>query len=111
MGEHRRLTRGIQDIHSDNLLIALTSDSILSRVEQNEIDKPSPRKQVGDTIIYVSQFMLGGAGPLTICDFGQGRIGSQHRGNAMPLPYRAPEVILNMIWGDAVDLWSVGLLV
>ncbi|KAM0418790.1 hypothetical protein ACHAPT_012300 [Fusarium lateritium] len=28
----------------------------------------------------------------------------------MPVPYRAPEVILDMTWGNAVDAWSVGLL-
>ena len=55
--------------------------------------------------------MLGGAGPLTICDLGQARVGSVHSGKAMPVPYRAPEVILNMEWGNAVDVWSVGLLV
>ena len=55
--------------------------------------------------------MLGGAGPLTICDLGQARIGNEHSGKAMPVPYRAPEVILGMKWGTAVDIWSVGLLV
>ncbi|KAG7151020.1 Serine/threonine-protein kinase SRPK like [Verticillium longisporum] len=98
------------DLHSDNLLIAITDDSILFTVEDNEIHRPSPRKEIGDTIVYVSQYVLGGAGPLTICDLGQARIGSEHFGNAMPLPYRAPEVILNMPWGYAVDAWSVGLL-
>lgn len=29
----------------------------------------------------------------------------------MPLPYRAPEVILDMEWGKSIDSWSVGLLV
>ncbi|PNY27627.1 SRSF protein kinase 3, partial [Tolypocladium capitatum] len=99
-----------QDLHSDNLLVAITDDSVLSMVEENEIHKPSARKQIGDVIIYVSQYMLGGAGPLTICDLGQARIGKEHHGKAMPLPYRAPEVILNMTWGTAVDAWSVGLL-
>ncbi|KPM34438.1 hypothetical protein AK830_g12138 [Neonectria ditissima] len=97
------------DLHSDNLLIAITDDSILSTLEENEIYKPSARK-IGDTIIYISQYMLGGAGPLTICDLGQARIGKVHCGNAMPVPYRAPEVILGMTWGNAVDIWSVGLL-
>lgn len=55
--------------------------------------------------------MFGGAWPLTICDLGQARIGGEHRGNAMPVQYRAPEVMLNMPWGNAVDLWAVGLLV
>ncbi|KAH7333297.1 kinase-like domain-containing protein, partial [Rhexocercosporidium sp. MPI-PUGE-AT-0058] len=71
---------------------------------------PSARKQVGDTIIYVSRYMLGGAGPLIICDFGQAHIGNKQRGNAMPVPYRAPEIILNMEWDSAIDVWSLGLL-
>ncbi|KAL6361369.1 hypothetical protein LRP88_04837 [Fusarium phalaenopsidis] len=28
----------------------------------------------------------------------------------MPMAYRAPEVILGMTWGNAVDVWSTGLL-
>ncbi|KAF5532666.1 serine threonine kinase [Fusarium mexicanum] len=98
------------DIHSDNLLVALEDDSILSTVEDNELHRPSARKVVDETVIHVSQYMLGGAGALTICDLGQARIGKVHRGNAMPLPYRAPEVILGMTWGNSVDVWSVGLL-
>lgn len=91
--------------------MAITDDGILSTVEENEMQKPSARKAIDDTIIYVSQYMLGGAGPLTICDLGQARIGKVHRGNAMPMVYRAPEVILGMTWGNAVDVWSTGLLV
>ncbi|KAG7152069.1 Dual specificity protein kinase CLK2 like [Verticillium longisporum] len=98
------------DLHSDNLLIAITSDSVLAKVEQNEVERPSPRKQTDEVTIQVSQYVLGGAGPLTICDLGQARIGDEHFGNAMPLPYRAPEVILDMPWGYRVDNWSVGLL-
>lgn len=93
-------------------MIALQDDSILAKVEQNEIDAPSARKRIGDTIIYVSQYMLGGRGALVMSDFGQARIGAeQHHGNAMPVAYRAPEVILGMPWGAAVDTWSAGLLV
>ncbi|KAJ4313616.1 hypothetical protein N0V84_009323 [Fusarium piperis] len=98
------------DIHSDNLLIAITDDSVLVTVEDNELHRPSARKYVDDTVIHISQYMLGGAGALTICDLGQARIGKVHRSNAMPVPYRAPEVILGMTWGNAVDIWSVGLL-
>lgn len=103
--------RPMPDLHSDNLLVAITDDSILAKVEEDEILEPAARKQDDDRFIYVSRYMLGGAGPLTICDFGQARIGSVHTGPAMPLPYRAPEVILNMDWGSSVDLWTVGLLV
>ncbi|KND88080.1 Serine/threonine-protein kinase SRPK [Tolypocladium ophioglossoides CBS 100239] len=78
-------------IHTDNLLVAITDDSVLFIVEENEIHKPSARKQIGDIIIYA-------------------RIGREHHGIAMPVPYRAPEVILNMTWGTLVDAWSIGLL-
>lgn len=105
------LTNKSQDIHWDNLIVALADDSVLADMEELEINKPSARKQVGDSITYVSRFMLGGAGALTICDFGGARIGKEHTANAMPVPYRAPEIILNMKWGSAVDIWSVGLLV
>lgn len=61
--------------------------------------------------IHVSQFSLESFGPLYLCDFGEARVGSRHEGIAMPLQYRAPEIILGMPWGHSVDMWSVGLLV
>ena len=84
---------------------------MISTMEEDEIRSPSARKKVDDTFIYISRYMIGGAGPLTICDLGQARIGKEHNGSAMPLPYRAPEVILDMKWDQSVDMWSLGLLV
>lgn len=55
--------------------------------------------------------MLESFGPLYLCDLGEARVGSQHEGVAMPVQYRAPEIILGMSWGHLVDMWSVGLLV
>ncbi|GAW24058.1 hypothetical protein ANO14919_136370 [Xylariales sp. No.14919] len=98
------------DLHPGNLLIGITDDSIPSVVEERELYKPSERKRVHDRTIYTSQIMLGGRGPLTICDLGQARIGESHRGPAGPIPYRSPEVILGMEWGNPIDLWSVGLM-
>lgn len=102
-----------KDLHSDNLLIAITDESIFSRVEEDEAQAPSARKQADNgTYIYISRYMMGGAGALTIGDLGQARLGvSGLKGSAMPTPYRAPEVILNMEWGAAVDMWSVALVV
>ncbi len=80
-------------------------------MEEDEIREPAARKEDNSRFTYVSWYMLGGAGALTICDFGQARIGSEHTGRAMPLPFRAPEIILDMEWGSPVDLWAIGLLV
>ncbi|KAI0970831.1 kinase-like protein [Xylaria arbuscula] len=98
------------DLHLDNLLVSVTDESIMSAIEESELNRPSARKQIHGRIIHTSQIVLGGAGPLTICDFGQARIGKIHRGYAMPTQYRSPEIILDMDWGNGVDLWSVGLM-
>ncbi|OAA53454.1 protein kinase-like protein [Niveomyces insectorum RCEF 264] len=99
------------DIHSDNLLISLVDNSILAAIEEDEMKTPVARKRVDDdSFVYVSRYMLGGKGHLVICDFGQARIGGRHTASAMPVPYRAPEILLHLPWGHAVDMWSVGLL-
>lgn len=99
------------DLHSDNLLVAMTETDVLGKVEESEFKTHSARKVVEDRTIHVSQYLLGGAGPLTISDLGQARIGKENRGNAMPVQYRAPEVILDMSWGSAIDVWAAALLV
>lgn len=100
------------DLHLDNLLVALKENSIMAKMEEVELCKPSARKQVDDRTIHTSRMMLGGGGgPLTICDLGHARIGEKHHGFAMPTQYRAPEVILDMEWGNSIDIWSVGLIV
>ncbi|KAI1132552.1 kinase-like protein [Nemania abortiva] len=98
------------DLHLDNLLIAVTENSIMAEMEEVELNRPSPRKQADDRTIHTSRMMLGGRGRLTICDLGHARIGEKHRGFAMPTQYRAPEVILDMEWGNPIDIWSVGLI-
>ncbi|KAF5623651.1 serine threonine kinase [Fusarium sp. NRRL 25303] len=108
--------RALQELQQDNvfqqsLVTSALDQTLLGLNYLHDADViHTARKFVDETVIHVSQYMLGGAGALTICDLGQARIGKVHRGNAMPLPYRAPEVILGMTWGNSVDVWSVGLL-
>ncbi|KAL5315917.1 hypothetical protein ACEPPN_016791 [Leptodophora sp. 'Broadleaf-Isolate-01'] len=78
--------------------------------EEDELVRPSSRKTIDGVTIHVSQFLLENFGPLYLCDFGEARVGSHHEGIAMPIQYRAPEIILGMSWGHSVDMWSVGLL-
>ncbi|KAJ8128705.1 hypothetical protein O1611_g4929 [Lasiodiplodia mahajangana] len=98
------------DVHAGNLLIGIEDESQLAEFEEAELVRPSSRKMVDGITIHVSQFLLGSFGPLYLCDFGEARVGSQHEGTAMPIQYRAPEIILGMSWGHSVDMWSVGLL-
>lgn len=83
----------------------------LAEFEEAELVRLLSRKMVDGITIHISQFLLESSGPLYLCDFGEARLGSQQDGIAMPIQYRAPEVILGMSWGHSVDLWSVGLLV
>lgn len=92
-------------------MIAMADQSVLAEVEELEVKEPSPRKYTGGRTIHLSRNFLGGPGPVTMSDLGQARIGNSHLGNAMPVQYRAPEVILNMPWGKPIDVWSVGLMV
>ena len=52
-----------------------------------------------------------GQGELLNTERKNARISSEHYGKAKPVPYRAPEDILGLKWGNTVDIWSVGLLV
>lgn len=98
-------------MHAGNLLIGIDDESQLGEFEEAEINRPSSRKIVDDVNIHVSQVLLESFGPLYLCDFGEAHVGSKHEGIAMPIQYRAPEIILGMPWGHSVDMWSVGLLV
>lgn len=101
----------IKDVHAGNLLISIDDESQLAGFAEAELVRPSSRKVVDGITIHVSQFILESFGPLYLCDFGEARVGSQHKGIAAPVQYRAPEIILGMSWGHSVDMWSVGLLV
>ncbi|RAH40949.1 kinase-like protein [Aspergillus brunneoviolaceus CBS 621.78] len=72
--------------------------------EEEEKSSPSPRKSVGDRVIYASQKLRKTTqhGRPTLCDLGQARRGSDiYHGDIQPYIYRAPEV----------DIWNAGLLV
>ncbi|KAL1967096.1 hypothetical protein VTN77DRAFT_3620 [Rasamsonia byssochlamydoides] len=99
------------DISPNNLLQGIKDNTILSQIEQDEIERPTPRKILSDRTIYCSRPMPVTTGLPVLCDLGEARIGSQkHRGDIMSGVYRAPEVILGMDWDCKVDIWSVGLM-
>ncbi|KAK9384674.1 kinase-like domain-containing protein [Lipomyces mesembrius] len=47
-----------------------------------------------------------------LCDFGEARSGSsKFHEDIQPYLYRAPEVLLRMVWDRKVDIWNIGVLV
>ncbi|KAB8222409.1 kinase-like domain-containing protein [Aspergillus novoparasiticus] len=100
------------DISSNNILQGNMNSKILSQVEEDELNRPSPRKALDDRYIYYSRPMPVCASLPVVSDLGEARIGKQkHRGDIMPGIYRAPEVILDMDWDCKVDIWSTGAMV
>ena len=80
-------------------------------MEQDELDRPVPRKILPDRTIYLSRPIPITRGPPILCDFGAARRGKQFSGDVMPGVYRAPEVILGMEWNSKIDIWSIGVMV
>ena len=108
-----RLTQRKLDLSPNNILVG-TDDTALSKVEQAEITKPSPRKILGDRTIHLSYAMPTTYDPLSITDFGAARLGlpgQKYTGDVMPGVFRAPEIIAGMEWDSKIDIWSVGVMV
>ncbi|ROV96570.1 hypothetical protein VMCG_07836 [Cytospora schulzeri] len=99
------------DISPNNILQNIEDVSVLSQVEQGEIEQPIARKTLKDRTIYNSRPMPLVRGLPILCDLGEARIGKQkHKGDIMPGIYRAPEVILGMDWDSKVDIWAIGIM-
>lgn len=98
-------------------MLTLRNPSILDLVAQDEINDPSPRKQLDDRDIYLSRNYwalspedLGGS---VITDFGLAVRGDGPPNNhtIQPDEYRAPEVCLGHNWSYSVDIWNLGVMV
>jgi serine/threonine protein kinase len=102
------------DIQEKNIMLGIEDNSILTDFEESEKSNPSPRKIVGDQVIYASR-KLGRTkhhGRPVLCDFGQARFGlTKYCGDIQPYIYRAPEVLLRMPWDQKVDIWNVAVVV
>ncbi|KAJ9318186.1 hypothetical protein DTO271D3_1443 [Paecilomyces variotii] len=104
------------DLKSDNILLALRNPSILDSIAQDEINNPSPRKQLDDRDIYLSRNYWGLSpdelGRPLITDFGLAVRGDgpPHSHPIQPEGYRAPEVCLGGNWSSSVDIWNLGVM-
>ncbi|KAG5959629.1 hypothetical protein E4U56_004889 [Claviceps arundinis] len=111
---HRECHVAHADIKENNILLE-ADKAVFRAFEQDELDEPSPRKELDGRTIYASRElnMPGKIGVPVLCDFG----------SAIPLDdttrcekiqpdiYRAPEVILDIPWTSSVDIWNVGCMI
>ncbi|CAG7917644.1 unnamed protein product [Penicillium olsonii] len=106
------------DIKADNIMFGIKDDSVFPDFEENELNKPVPRKEVGsDTdvrTIYISQELKipkQVSSPI-LCDLGSAVHGDKHHSVFIqPQIYRAPEVILGVPWTFSADIWNVGCMI
>ncbi|PWY66234.1 kinase-like protein [Aspergillus eucalypticola CBS 122712] len=110
------------DLKPDNILLTLHDTSLLPSFAAAESTSPSPRKIVSLTTDPPPQRTIYKSRPFpppkgnknyglpTLCDFSEARIGTVQMNSGpfiQPSIYRAPEVIFEMDWGCAVDVWGV----
>ncbi|CAD0114711.1 unnamed protein product, partial [Aureobasidium uvarum] len=108
------LHREAKVIHTDfqpnNVLIGIQDNSVLDKFAKMANENPVLRKELSNRIIYVSQPMPLTKGLPSLSDFSEARFGTcTQSGLIMPNVYRAPEVILDMEWSYAVDIWSFAM--
>jgi hypothetical protein len=94
--------------------LVIADETVLSDFENAEMKHPSPRKVVGDRIVYRSRELRDARrnGPPTLIDFGKAQFGEDtYDGHIQAFVYRAPEVLLKMPWDNKVDIWNLGVMV
>ena len=92
-------------------------DKSLQNFEKEERLYPSERKKEGSQVTYKSRILdqpidNQDTDRFVLCDFGLARFGQAfYFGDAQPLVYRAPEVLLKTAWDEKIDIWALGLVV
>ncbi|KAL4915946.1 hypothetical protein BDW62DRAFT_187233 [Aspergillus aurantiobrunneus] len=103
------------DVSPQNVLMAIYSKGNLGDIQDQEAMDPSIPINTGNpTLIYKSRpTLLELSGHPILSDFGQMRLLEGHVNQDwwMSDLYRAPEVLLQLPWGFAVDNWSIAVMV
>lgn len=99
-------------------MMSLEDNSILPEYVKGLDREPIAQKVVGDRTIYQSQSDFGSLKSIysypQIHDFGHAEVmepGLGFRHPSQPNLYRAPEVMLGVVWDYKVDIWNLGVLV
>jgi serine/threonine protein kinase len=96
-------------------MFELADDSVFAKFEQDELQDPSPRKEVDGTTIYLSrdlEIIPSKLGAPVLCDFGSAVAGDiEHTEDVQPDIYRGPEIILEVPRSYSIDIWNVGCMV
>ncbi|RDL42541.1 CMGC protein kinase [Venustampulla echinocandica] len=107
------------DLKTDNLMLSLEVNTMLADFAKANVEDPSPRKKIDESrIIYKSSRFRRPAegqsyGLPILCDFGEARIGKTQVSGTFVQPhvYRAPEIIFEMPWWTAIDIWNLAGLI
>ncbi|BCS18372.1 uncharacterized protein APUU_11200A [Aspergillus puulaauensis] len=115
----QRLPEPIVAFTLHRLFLALdylhTECKVIHTAEQDELQNPSPRKDMDERNIYLSRDLEIGPGKIgapVLCDFSSAVLGDrEHLEDVQPDIYRAPEVILEAPWSYGIDIWNVGCMI
>lgn len=96
-------------------MVKFENESVISEYVQAEIEDPSPQRQGGDRIIYLSRNNPGHSKSAPsapkIADFGLAATSDYFHRPIQPDCFRAAEVILEAGWTYSVGVWNLGVLV
>lgn len=92
-------------------MFIIEDDSVFDEFEYEELEKPSPRKEVDGQVIHVSRRlgMPARLGAPVLCHLGTAISGeNENNKDVQPNVYRATEVILGIPWSYKIDIWNSG---
>ncbi|TKA65862.1 hypothetical protein B0A55_07946 [Friedmanniomyces simplex] len=100
------------DLQPNNVLMGINDPSIFDSFEQDEVECPAPRKEIHGRTIYMSRRMQITSGFPKISDLSEARFIDAIVDSDLVMPdvHRAPENILGMSWGPAIDIWALAMM-